>query len=73
MKNLFQVSIAYLAASRGSEWKSKSYRVRARSVGEAERVGLNLLGREIHTSRLNDFAVFAKPFERQRQLERNLL
>ena len=72
MKNLFQVSIAYLAVSRGSEWKSKSYRVRARSIGEAERLGLNLLGREIPASKLNDFAVFAKPFRRLPTLERSL-
>lgn len=71
MKNLFQVSIAYLAASRGSDWKTKSYRVKARSIGEAERLGLNLLGKEIPASKLYDFAVLAKPFERQRNLERS--
>ena len=72
MSNLFQVSVAYLAAPRGSSWKSKTYRVKARSIGEAERRGLDLLNREVPVAKLDDCAVFAKAFERQPNLERSL-
>jgi hypothetical protein len=63
MRRPFQVSVAYLAASRGSEWKSKSFNVKALNLEGAERAGLKLLGRQISVSKLWDYAVCARSLD----------
>lgn len=63
MKRPFQVSVAYLAAPRGCEWRAKSFSVSAKTLQDAERLGLKLLDRHIHVSKLRDYAVCAKSLD----------